>query len=207
MINESVTINESLHCHHFYKRISWSAMFIGALIGLGLGFLLNLFGVAIGLSALTTTAGQTSIAIGGFLGLVIGAVATMFVAGYTAGYLGRFYTPKQNLGVIYGFGTWTLALVLAALVSSPFTTYLASYSNLTAAIVATEGQQAVGDEAADETAQTTESNQLQNMNISPSTVIWIPFLAFLLFFIGALSCCFGAYWGMSQKIEDYNYNS
>lgn len=205
-MNEKITTNESHYCRHFYKRISWSAILIGALVALGLGFLLNLFGVAIGLSALSTDAGQTSIAIGGFLGLLIGTIATMFVAGYTAGYLGRLYSPRQNIGVVYGFGTWTLALVLAALVSTPFANYLASYSNLTA-VVAAEGQQVIGGETTGETAQTTPQNQFQNMNISPSMVTWISFMAFLLFFIGALSCCFGAYWGMSREIGDYNYTS
>jgi len=45
MLNEP-TIRKEIHhdCTHTYKRISWTAIFIGALVGLGLGFLLNLFG-------------------------------------------------------------------------------------------------------------------------------------------------------------------
>ncbi|MBA2650910.1 MAG: hypothetical protein H0U73_01370, partial [Tatlockia sp.] len=38
-----------------WPKISWSAIFSGALIGLGLGFLLQLFGIAIGLSAYHST--------------------------------------------------------------------------------------------------------------------------------------------------------
>jgi hypothetical protein len=69
-------------------------------VGVGLSFLLNLFSIAIGLSLVTTSKeGIASLAIGGFLGLVISAIAAMFVAGTTSGYLGRSCCAKRNLGV------------------------------------------------------------------------------------------------------------
>lgn len=184
-----------------YNRISWSAIVIGALVGVGLGFLLNLYSLSIGLSIITTDTNEASIAIGGFIGLVIGSIAAMLVAGYTAGYLGRLYSPRQNLGILYGFATWTVALILAALIAGPVANYITNYSNLTP-MVAAESQQTI-----DEQTETgvTESNQTQEQ-LTPTTLTWASFLAFLLFFIGALSCCVGAYWGMSQLIEEDEYH-
>ena len=66
-----------------YKRMSWTAIFVGALIGTGLGFLLHLFGIAIGLSAFSLTPdGATAVAIGGIVGMLIGVIASMLAAGY-----------------------------------------------------------------------------------------------------------------------------
>ncbi|CEK12169.1 hypothetical protein [Legionella hackeliae] len=52
--------------------------------------MLNLFGIAIGLSLFTLNQeGATVLAVGGLLGLLIGIIVSMLVAGYAAGYLGR----------------------------------------------------------------------------------------------------------------------
>jgi pheromone shutdown protein TraB len=80
------------------KCISWTSIVVGALIALGLTFLLNLFSTAIGLSAYKLSGGSSLFAIGGFLGFAIGIVATMFAAGWLAGYLGRSYCYNKNLG-------------------------------------------------------------------------------------------------------------
>src|SRR5687767_10657531 len=72
------------------KAISWTAILAGALVGMGLTFLLNTFSIGIGLSLVRTTEdGLTSLAIGGFIGLLIGAIVSMFAAGFTAGCLGK----------------------------------------------------------------------------------------------------------------------
>ncbi len=128
MTNEQCDISTSrMFC---LKRISWNAILVGALIGIGLSFLLNLFSVAIGLSIVKTTQeGLATLAIGGFIGLLIGTIVSMFVAGLAAGYLGRPYSIKRNLGIVYGFTTWCSALILMMLLASPIGSYVTSYSS------------------------------------------------------------------------------
>ncbi|HVY53836.1 MAG TPA: hypothetical protein VHA13_04890, partial [Gammaproteobacteria bacterium] len=52
------------------KRLSWTAVIAGALVGIGLSFLLNIFSISIGLTLIKTSAeGAVSLALGGFIGL------------------------------------------------------------------------------------------------------------------------------------------
>lgn len=48
----------------------------------------------------------------------------MGVAGFVAGYLARFYHCYCHGGVIYGFITWSLALMLSALLTLPIIQYV-----------------------------------------------------------------------------------
>lgn len=196
-------IEHSCHCCH-PRRISWSAMLVGALVAVGLAFLLNIFGIAIGLSAFTVGPdGANVIAIGGLIGIVIGVIVTMLVAGYAAGYLGRVYCPQRNLGIVYGFTTWCLALlisaVVAAHVSSYVTTYANTISNSTIVVSSTPTTTA--------TTVTTKANnegtqKAAKVTATPNTLAWGAFSVFALFFIGAFSSCVGACWGMSCCRED-----
>jgi len=127
--NERIDLSRSNNSNDDFKRISWSAIFVGALVAVGLSFLLDLFGVAIGLSAFTMSKdGAVVLSGGGLLGVIIGIVASMVVAGYAAGYLGRFYCPQRNLGIVYGFTTWTVALLFSAVVAAQISSYVTSYS-------------------------------------------------------------------------------
>ena len=120
MINEQ---GAHLHCH--WKRLSWTAVIVGALVGVGLTFLLALFSAAIGLSAFSMdSTGATTLAVGGFIGVVIGILVSMFLAGWVAGYLGRPYAMGRNLGVLYGFTAWCLALLLTASFAGPIGRYV-----------------------------------------------------------------------------------
>ncbi|WP_419420592.1 hypothetical protein ACNVED_04625 [Legionella sp. D16C41] len=191
------------------KRISWSAVFVGALVGVGLGFLLNLFGIAIGLTAFTVNSntGATAVAVGGLIGMLIGIIASMVAAGYTAGYLGRHYAPKRNTGIIYGFTTWTLSLLLSAIVTAHIGNYVSNYTNT----MAHTGGSTVGAKnntmataANSLTATSTQAgNGGQNaVAASPESLAVSAFIVFALFFIGAIACCFGAVWGMNCKRVD-----
>ncbi|KTC85058.1 hypothetical protein [Legionella brunensis] len=198
-------INEPNHCHpHSFKRISWTAIFVGALTGVGLGFLLNLFGIAIGLSLFTLNPeGSAVLAIGGLLGLLIGIIASMVVAGYAAGYLGRLYCPKRNLGIIYGFTTWVVALVLTALIAGHTSQYVSTYTNnLTQTAVTSATQEKTNfQETSPKKTVTSDQNSIA-INVSPNNLAWAAFIVFVLFFIGAVSTCVGACWGMNCSSDD-----
>ncbi|MBA3661820.1 MAG: hypothetical protein H0W64_08840 [Gammaproteobacteria bacterium] len=184
------------------KCISWSAVLVGALVGVGLSFLLNLFSVAIGLSVFTSnTEGLVSLAIGGFIGLIIGGIVSMFLAGFAAGYLGRTHCWKHNLGIIYGFTTWSLALIITVLLTSHVGRYVAAYSNFIAnpaTIIVTSNENApiVSESPNNSNAVTVNAEK------ATRTIGLGAFVVFILFLIGAISCCVGAYWGMSCRDDD-----
>ncbi|KTC99329.1 hypothetical protein [Legionella erythra] len=215
MIEQTIPVHEAheepctIHHHHF-KRISWTAIFVGALIGVGLGFLLTLFSMAIGLSLFTLSSnGAIVLAIGGFLGVVIGLIASMLTAGYAAGYLGRLYCPKRNLGIVYGFTTWTVALLLSAVAIGHISQYVANYptaiphSVKQMIPVVTANPQAVNPNAsATQSQKQIAADNTIRIDTSPSNLAWNGFVIFVVFFIGALSTCFGACWGMTCKRID-----
>lgn len=216
MIEQTIPVQEphkeqcTIHHHHF-KRMSWTAIFVGALVGVGLGFLLTLFSMAIGLSLFTLSSnGAIVLAIGGFLGVLIGLIVSMLAAGYAAGYLGRLYCPERNLGILYGFTTWTVALLLSAVAIGHISQYVANYptaiphSVKQMIPVVTANTEAITPTASGPQTrkQTTAANTTIRIDTTPSTLAWNGFVIFVLFFIGALSTCFGACWGMTCKRMD-----
>ncbi len=185
-----------MHCH--VRRLSWTAVIVGGLVGVGLTFLLGLFSTAIGLSAFSTGSdGAVTIAVGGFIGVIIGILVSMFVSGFVAGYLGRPYTMGRNLGVLYGFTAWCLALLFTVALAAPLGRYVSAYTYFvsTPNAMAFEIRPPVVVEnvvpekvtpavvAADQKAAT--------------TLAVGAFIIFILFFLGALASCFGGSCAMS----------
>lgn len=184
-------------CWH-HKCLSWTAVFAGALVGIGLSFLLNIFNVSIGLSIFTTTAnGAMSLAIGGFLALLIGIIVSMFLAGWVSGYLGRATCYKRDLGILYGFITWCLALILTILMMSQVGRYVSSFTHAiakpTMIIVTDENDNAMS------MKQTSSGNTEMTMSTDKAATSMglLAFIVFVLFFVGAISSCVGATYGMS----------
>ena len=182
-------------------NLHWTAIFAGAIVGLGLGFLINIFSMAIGLSAYASSPnGATVIAIGGVLGLLIGVIASMGTAGFVAGYLGRFYHCYCHGGVIYGFITWSLALMLSALLILPMTHYVSFYEeNLDPNLAPT--QISAADVNVSVTSQQNSPSQ-KMMNANPKQLVWNGWILFIIFFLGAFSSCIGACYGMRCKREE-----
>lgn len=199
------------HTHNDYygswKRISWTAILVGALVGVGLGFLLNLFSIAIGLTAFTVDNenGATAVAIGGLIGMLIGVIASMIAAGYVSGYLGRHYAPKRNLGIVYGFLTWTVALLISAAVTAHMGNYVTNYTSTMArsgtASSKNETMSAVTNSLTATSTQSSDGGQ-NAVAASPESLAASAFIVFILFFLGALACCFGAMWGMNCRWND-----
>lgn len=192
---------ENIACTYFF---SWSSVVLGALIALGLGFLLDLFGMGIGLSAYTnSTEGATKLAIGGFLGLIIGAIATMFTAGFAAGYFAGPHCGKKNYGVVYGFAAWCLSLLLIAMASPNITNYSYSKNNLSGA-----GTNEVAMTARNVTTNihpaTDSSDTRAEKNVRAAGILSLSLFA--IFFIGAFSASIGGHAGLSSwnKRNDLN---
>ncbi len=193
------------HDHHCHKRISWTAILTGALVGVGLSFLLNLFGVAIGLSAFSMSEqGAASLAIGGLLGLVLSTIIAMYFAGFASGYVGRLYVPKRNMGTLYGFTTWSVAVILTALLTTHVGSYVDTYSTtVTQNSVMVTPSKAMPAKAAH--ASDAEDHQ-KMIAVTPreatSGIAIGAFIVFALFFVGALASCVGAHHGMSCKDKE-----
>lgn len=189
----------------FRKHVSWTAIIVGALVGVGLSFLLNLFSIAIGLSFVTTKEGVAVLAVGGFIGLAIGIIVSMFVAGFSAGYLGRPFCMKRNLGVLYGFTTWSLILILTVLLTASMGRYITSYSdfvtNPTIVVETTDKQVTSTGKASSSAAINTETQIIAN-RLGMSALF-----VFALFFISAFSCCLGGHCGMTCRCEEDNIST
>lgn len=212
MIAEQTIVTNSAgyqHCH--IKCISWSAIFGGAFVGVGLGFLLNLFGIAIGLSAFNNTpSGVATLAIGGFIGLLIGTIASMFFSGWVAGYLARAVCPRRHIGALYGFLAWCLALVLTIVLTAHVNHFISDHyhylSKPNAAVISVttddagalattqikvnDGRNVVATQAAADTEKAAN-----NLGIAA-------LLTFILFFVGALASCLGGYCALKCCADD-----
>lgn len=198
-----MTTQANLDDHNYHrstKRISWSAVLAGALVGVGLSFLLNLFAVAIGLSAFSMGEhGATTLAVGGLLGLILSTIVAMYCAGLTSGYLGRLYVPKRNMGAIYGFTTWSASLILTVLLTAHVGSYIDSYSTTvtrnSVVVSQTKAEPAKASRAADE--------EKQKMAVTPTQATGGmavgAFIVFALFFVGAFASCVGAHHGMACR--------
>jgi MFS family permease len=224
MITEKNIIDN--HTHNrlcFRKCLQWTAILGGAFVGLGISFLLYVFGMAIGLSTFTATqAGVTTLAVGGFVGSAIGAIVSMFVGGWISGYLAsKGYSNDYNhrfdgnhdrkvcgnIGALYGFITWVITLIVTILLATSVGTYISTRyqmaSNPTATIITTTNPEApmvsehrppmVGEHR----MTTTEPTHMTvNDEKAVNTVGKTLFALFVLFFLGAFSSCLGGYMGI-----------
>lgn len=192
-----ITADHKTHGHYFFC-VSWNAVIIGALVGMGIAFLLNLFSMAIGLSLFTTSnAGMISVATGGFLGLLISGIISMFAAGMTAGYIGRSQCMNPNVGIIYGFVTWVVALIFSALITSHLAQFTANYVNLVKNQAVVKVTENVRMPALKSMTQDQETTKIYvNPRKATNAVGYASLFTFILLFVGAISSCFGGYFGM-----------
>lgn len=209
MINENPIVTDKVYMLHHLYRVCWTAVFAGAFVGVGLGFLLHLYGVAISLSAFSSTQnGASVIAIGGALGMLVGVIASMAAAGFVAGYLGRFHYYRIHGGVIYGFITWSLIILMSALISGPLMNYVSLYGNsLSRSVIVNTPKVNVTNDSTENNVSTPIIKHKNSTNqpvaeINPTQLAWGGWLVFLLFFVGAISSCIGATCGMRCKRED-----
>jgi len=185
----------------FPRCLSWGAIIAGAFVGVGLGFLLNVFGFAIGLSAFTNTAsGLLTLAVGGFIGMLIGVIATMFFSGWVSGYLARAHCHHYCVGALYGFITWCLTLMLTI----AFTTHVSHFvadnfnhmtkNNMAYISVSNDSNAPVITHESDEDSNV--SNTTVNMESAANTVGEMAYVAFILFLVGAFASTIGGYYGV-----------
>jgi hypothetical protein len=114
-----------------FARISWGAVFAGAIIALATQIVLALIGMAIGLATLSPATGDspsgTALGTGAAIWLVISSLISLFIGGYIAARLaGRFN------GWLHGLVTWgTLTLLTLMLLTTAAGQLIGAASGLT----------------------------------------------------------------------------
>ncbi|HVY53626.1 MAG TPA: hypothetical protein VHA13_03815, partial [Gammaproteobacteria bacterium] len=98
------------------KILSWQAIVIGAFIGLGLQFLLNLLALSIGLSIFSKKIdGTISFSILNFIGFALVGIISMVTAGWVAGRLTKNSVLQKSWGMLYGLMAWCLTFILTVI--------------------------------------------------------------------------------------------
>lgn len=99
---------------HVHRRISWSAVFGGAVLVISVQVLLSLLGAGIGLNTVNVNAGTTpdgsSFGIGAGLWWVISSCIALFVGGYATAWLSG--NEIKFDGMLNGLVTWGIATLL-----------------------------------------------------------------------------------------------
>ena len=211
-------INENIKaevCHENKSKFYWSAVIVGTLVGIGVSFLLNLFAIAIGVSAFIYTDAAQTFAIGGFIALIIIAIVSMGSLGWVSGYLGSKTAtchshnaqtddkPHCPSGCLYGFTAWCLALILTIFLSAHVGKFI-SFNRM--ALIhpnyIVDMQQNFESRPFEINRSSSDNNASIKNNVTPEeaakTFALTTFVTFILFLIGALSaiiaghCAFNA---------------
>ncbi len=94
-----------------FARISWGAVFAGAIIALAVQLVLTLIGVAIGLATLSPATGDSpsggALGAGAGIWLVISSLISLFAGGYISARLGGTFN-----GWLHGLTTWGTVTLL-----------------------------------------------------------------------------------------------
>lgn len=194
MMNQQNTMNHLHDC----KCLSWKPIFAGALAAIGFTFLLNLFSIALGLTAFTTNSdGVETLVMGGFLGIAIGIIVAMFASGWLAGYLGNRHCNKRHLGALYGFLTWCVALVGAMLLAGFIQNYISIYSSFISG-PSVHALQVSGGAAAGGVAVNVNSND----HATTTNIVISSYILFSLFFLSAFASSLGGHCGMRHVCKE-----
>lgn len=173
------------------KCLAGRPIIAGALLAVGFSFLLNLFSVAIGLTAFTTDSqGVETLALGGLIATALGIVVSMFVSGWVAGYLGNRHCVGGHLGALYGFLVWCVALILMMFFAEYMMRYVVFYTHFISGTLNT--LPSAGSVAA-----------LSNVGAQTKIVI-SSYIVFSLFFLSAFACSLGGHCGMRYVEQNKN---
>lgn len=185
--------------------ISWSALYAGAIAGVGLNFLLNLLALGLGLASFSVSAtGKTLFSFWGFSAFIISALAAMFVTGWVAGKLTPRVLANKAWGLLYGFLSWSLLLIFTIILITNFIQYTAFHSNFTSSLVEVKLRNS-SPMLTETTAHSVPDSPLSvNIETNKKLITVNAFLTFLLFFIGAAASALGGLigYGHEPKLTD-----
>ncbi|KTC99417.1 hypothetical protein [Legionella erythra] len=186
------------------RYLSWSAIFAGAIAGVGLNFLLNLLSLGLGISSFSIDSeGNTFFSFAGFLCFCLAAVLAMFMTGWIAGKLSPVVVKARAFGLLIGFIAWSMLLIMTIILITNMIQYAAFHSNFTSNLVAIK----LTNDAPMLTETVADIKKKSPLHINIETrkkVLTLnALLTFVLFFIGALSSCAGGFLGYTRTPETH----
>ena len=122
------------------KRISWGAIFAGAVVAVVVGLLLNLLGLGIGLSTFDMGPDDTAKGLGITQGVwfVISSLLSLFAGGWVAGHLAGM--PRRVDGLLHGIVAWGLTTLLTVyLVSSGIGSLIGGVTSVVGGVASAAG--------------------------------------------------------------------
>lgn len=124
------------------KGISWRAIFAGTLTVLSVLLVLNLIGLAIGLSTIEPTEESnplSGLGTGSIIWWILSNLIALFTGGYVAARVGVSFTTKS--GIIQGIMTWALHTIISAwLLTTIIGSIISGVGNLIGGVLSTTGQ-------------------------------------------------------------------
>lgn len=112
-------------------RLSWSAIFAGAIISLGIAVLLNLLGLALGFNVFKVDSDLlANLGTGSIIWLIASTIIATFVGGWIAGRLAEITLNIE--GILHGLAVWALITLITLLL---LTTTAGSLINSTLSMV------------------------------------------------------------------------
>lgn len=144
------------------KGVSWRAIFAGTLTVLSILLVLNLIGLAIGLSSIEPTEESnplSGLGTGSIIWWILSSLIALFAGGYVSARVGVSFTNKS--GIIQGIMTWALHTIISAwLLTSIVGSIISGVGNLIGSVVSTTGQ-VIGEQVGPAV-----QNQMENLDIN-----------------------------------------
>lgn len=144
-----------------WRRISWGAVFAGALVTLAIFLTLQILGAGIGASTIDLTGAETSspraYGIGAAVWWLITGLISLFIGGWVAGRLG--WLPTKLDRILHGLTTWALFYVVMFWLVTTTLSALVGGGLATLGKAAGGAAQAAGEVAGSPAAQETAQQQ------------------------------------------------
>ncbi|TAL64470.1 MAG: hypothetical protein EPN84_03380 [Legionella sp.] len=189
------------------KYLSWSALFAGAVAGVGLNFLLNLLALGLGLASFSIgILGETVFSWIGFFCFCLSAIVAMFATGWIAGKLTPHNLQSRYWGVLIGFLSWSILLMFTIILITNMIQYAAFHSNFTSNLVEIR-LKSNAPMLTGTTAQMLNHAPLSfNIETHNKIISLNALLTFLLFLIGSIASALGGFLGYSKspRLNDHS---
>lgn len=180
------------------RVFSWTAVWVGALVGVGLNFLFNLMSLAIGMSIFSQQTNDTiSFSSLGVIGFILVAVISMFMTGWIAGKLTIISSVRKYWGCVYGFTAWCLCLIITIILLMNMIQFTQFHSNFTS-------KNLTAIKITNQIPMLTESEG-SNSETNRRLISLNAYVTFIFFLIGACSSTVGGYVGFQVKKDEKYY--
>jgi hypothetical protein len=167
------------------KYIYWNAIIAGAIVAVGITVLFNLLTIGVGFALFNRTPGSMMALTFATVGwMVVGSYMTLFIAGWVSGRLiHNEYSFHLSNGMLHGFATWSLYLIICILLLSLMT------QSVSATILKSFF---INLSMESTTAQNATSPDVHKLG-------YATLVTFSIFFFGAVGSCIGAACGIHES--------